>query len=152
MARRITDADLLIPTLLNAAPSIQSFGELQGYRQYLEDALRRLPLALDIIDATSEQLAAVAACYRSLTLPPGIRGVKGTRLSKILHHKRPMLIPLFDRYVSNCYLGGPSRRIPRPRKRTWVEFMRFLATAVQEDLSANREAWEELRHLAEVDR
>ncbi|MGP3953869.1 DUF6308 family protein [Streptomyces sp. 7N604] len=68
----------------------------------------------------------------------GVPGFKAVSVTKILHRKRPHLVPIFDRTVYRFYTGqappyGPYRDTPR---RLWP--------LLQADLRANQEWLEEL--------
>lgn len=131
---RLSDGDLLASVLLNARVSIAGFESLRAMRDEFEAALRALP-AVTLIDATDDHLRAVAALYAPLDR--GMPGVGGTILSKVLHRKRPELVPLYDSRLYSLYVPRNGRPIPRPKrgqKRTWVEFMYLYAAAIQKDL------------------
>jgi hypothetical protein len=90
--------------------------------------------------ATPEVLDRVAALFSVLDSGK-VLGVGGTTLSKVLHRKRPGLIPLRDRFVHKVYI--PSR-IGRSSDRTWVEYFRLLAVEMQADLRASPAEWQAL--------
>lgn len=108
----LADGDLLAPLLLNAAPTIEAYESLRAHRQILERALAALP-DRDLRDATDGDLTLISGLYRPLD-PPGLAGVQGTTLSKVLHRKQPRLIPLYDRHTP-VVLPGCARRPDRDR-------------------------------------
>jgi Family of unknown function (DUF6308) len=63
-----------------------------------------------------------------------VPGLKAVGVSKILHRKRPALIPIFDRWVYQFYLGAP------PPVGSYGKASRRLWPLLQADLRANR-AW-----------
>jgi hypothetical protein len=69
-----------------------------------------------------------------------------TKLSKVLHRKRPELIPLYDKNIRECYMrnGG----IPRAKRRTWKEFSLLLLPAIKHDLVSQMDRWLEIAALA----
>lgn len=67
------------------------------------------------------------------------RGVELSLLTKVLHRKRPGLIPLLDRSVLDWYRAELTTR----RADAWPELVRSLAR----DLALNRERLEQLRRL-----
>ncbi len=143
----ITDADLLAPVLLNARLTIRAFYGLQEKRGMIEEGLRDLPTTLRLVDADSEHLQAVGSLYSVLDRPT-ISGVQGTILSKVLHRKRPLLIPLYDRNIERCYTRGTDPPLVNSRSTSWQEYMTAHAECVQADLRAGYDTWERLRSLA----
>lgn len=71
-------------------------------------------------------------------------GIRGTTLSKVLHRKRPALIPLHDKFVRNAYI--PSR-IERSKGRGWAGYIRLLMVELQADLRANPTGWNRLTEI-----
>lgn len=72
---------------------------------------------------------------------PGIRGARGTTLSKVLHRKRPSFIPLWDSNVEQVYQGGTPAKVPRVKGRSWEVFMPLFGAAVQADLQREADFW-----------
>lgn len=143
------DADLLAPTLLNAAPKIVGFAGLQkdAIRTRLEQGLERLSNAPPLVKASDSDIEAVGDLYSVLD-DPGVPFIKGTTLSKVLHRKRPGLIPLYDSNVWLAYGTDPVlRRDGPPRGRTWAKFSALLASAMQRDLNRTPRAWADLTAL-----
>jgi hypothetical protein len=144
--RRLTDADLLAPVLLNVGLSIRAFYGLQRIRGTLEKGLAnedlRRPLAE--IDNPERVAGMVKPLYgvldNSQTKP---WGVKGTTLSKILHRKAPQSLVLHDKWVRACYVGdnGP---VPRARDRSWADYMVAVTTAIGEDIRTQPGAFAQL--------
>jgi hypothetical protein len=143
---RITDADLLAPTLLNVAPTVRAFYGLQRVRPLLEQALANPDLAhpLGDLDDPERIAAMVKPLYAVLddpaTKPPKVRA---TLLSKVLHRKRPQSIVLHDKWVKSCYLGpdGPIRLDPN---RSWADYMAAVTLAIWTDLRRQRELFAQL--------
>lgn len=145
----ISDADLLAPALLNAAPRIAGFAGLQkkSTRSRLERGLVRLGDAPALTQATDEDIRAIGDLYSVLD-DPGVPYIQGTTLSKVLHRKRPDLIPLYDREVRRAYRTDPTVLGKRPRGGwTWAEFMSLLASAMRRDLGREPETWVSLTAL-----
>jgi hypothetical protein len=69
-----------------------------------------------------------------------------TKLSKILHRKRPELIPLYDENIRVCYtrIG----MIPHAKDRSWEDFSKLLLPAIQHDLVRQMDKWREIAALA----
>lgn len=98
----LNDGDLLAPVLLNVNPKIHGLATLQTLRPILEGGLAKVPQGVGLADATDADINTVAALFAPLGIS-GRFGVKGTTLAKVLHRKRPHLIPLFVQYVFATY-------------------------------------------------
>lgn len=102
-------ADIPAIGLLNAGnkPIITYYG-FQELLPLINDRLSNSALSGTLANASAETLEAIAALYGILDInkPPQIRLVK---LTKVLHRKRPNLLPLFDRNILRCYqeIGTP---------------------------------------------
>jgi hypothetical protein len=150
-ANRLCDGDLLAPVLLNVDVPIEAFAGLRAIRKELEAALVVVPRNVDIIAASNDAIELVGNLYSILDseeLRP--RLVQGVTLAKVLHRKRPDLIPLYDQNVDRVYRGEDAPILPA-KDRSWVEFMRLLAEAMRNDLNSRLEVWDELTRLAPAD-
>lgn len=146
---QLTDGDLLAPTLLNAAPSLRAFYSLQAMRNDLEERLAK------VVDDRLEDLPAdrIRAIMTLIYEPldqhrAGTRdGLNGTTYSKVLHRKRPTVLPLHDRWVRACYVAtdGP---VPPARVRSWAEYMSLLAIAMAEDIRTQKDSFAALAAAA----
>lgn len=143
----LCDGDLLAPVLLNVGISIVAFSDLQRYRTELETTLRVLPRDVQLVDATPDHLSAIGACFGLLDSNRRPRGVQGTKLAKLLHRKRPALIPLYDEHIRSVYQDGAKAPVPKVRGRSWQDFMALLSAAIQSDLRRNPDVWSELARL-----
>jgi len=74
-------------------------------------------------------------------------GVRMTILSKILHRKRPRMIPLWDAHSLTCYSRGYSP-VPEQRGRTRSAYAVNVARAMHADLRAARPLWQEMTTLS----
>lgn len=140
----LADGDLLAPVLLNVPVSISTFGVLREVRGDLESRLAAVPNNVALRSASDDVVASVARLFAVLD-EVEVPGVRGTMLSKILHRKRPALVPLHDQFVRNAYV--PSR-VERVAKRTWEEYFTQVMLAMRDDLSRAPEAWDELSRPA----
>src|SRR5207248_1941303 len=118
----ICGGDLLATTLLNASLSIEAFAVLRDRVPQFEDAVRAIPVDLVLTDADDDTLDLLGPVYAVLDESP-IPGVRSTKLSKVLHRKRPGFIPLYDKYVGRCYQVGNAAPLPVVKGRGWAEFM-----------------------------
>jgi hypothetical protein len=77
------------------------------------------------------------------------RDVGVTRLSKILHRKRPHFLVLHDRRVRTCY----RERLEYPKKgRSWAQYMVDLSLAVAKDLRSQQAAFDRLAAVVDAER
>jgi hypothetical protein len=134
--RRLTDADLLAPGLLNVPVKIRSYYGLQRVRHDLEAGLANddLGLALAEIDDPTRVAAMVRPLYGVLDDPRRRPwNVNATTLSKVLHRKRPQSLVLHDKWVNACYVGdhGP---VGRAKDRTWADYMVEITVAIGNDI------------------
>lgn len=134
-AWRLSDGDLLAPSLLNVTVRIPAFYALSAVKPRLEAWLAEVPPDARLAEAAPEDLDRLRKLFA--VIDDGLPGVGGTTLAKIMHRKRPAFIPLYDRYVWRCYVGVENAPVPRAPHRTWQEFVPLLAAAMQDDL--NRE-------------
>jgi hypothetical protein len=88
----------------------------------------------------------ISELFASLDNGDAPYGVLGTTLAKVLHRKRPHLIPLYDQRIWSCYCtinptSGEDRVVPTAKDRTWAEFMALMASAMRNDLTDQLPAW-----------
>lgn len=139
---KLTDGDLLAPTLLNVPVKIRSFYALQAARPKLERALGNDLLARDLASLSDDEVReSVAPLYDILDEEP-MWNVQATTLSKVLHRKRPASIVLHDRWVRECYLGTPS--VLRATNRSWADYMVLISLAIRDDLSGHADQFARL--------
>ncbi|MEV7227187.1 DUF6308 family protein [Polymorphospora sp. NPDC051019] len=146
---KLDDADLLAPMLLNVGVTLRGYYGLRAHRDLLETALAEI--GKNDIVAPEVDLSPIGKLFSVLDAP-GIPGVRGTTLAKILHRKRPAFIPLYDKYAGHCYQNGENAPIPPSKHRTWSEFMTLLAGAMRDDLNAAPEFWSDVVSLTTTPR
>jgi hypothetical protein len=131
----LVDGDLLAPSLLGAHVDYARFVLLKRMLPALRDGLAALPpTALE--DTDDAGIATVARCFAILDEPLYARGgVRGTIVSKVLHRKRPDLVPLYDSRIWTAYTATGA--VPRATHRPWVEFIQLLCHAMQNDIRHN---------------
>ncbi|MET9078429.1 DUF6308 family protein [Streptomyces sp. NPDC004232] len=152
----LNDGDFLAPGMLNAAPSITAMYSLQTARGPLERALAAVPVELSLESAVERGLhrELLGDLVRVLDPRWSLPGVQLTILSKILHRKRPLLVPLFDDNVRNCYWTWkptPGYPMHRVRKRPDAEFFPLLAEHLAHDLASQAELWARLAAFMPAD-
>ncbi|MDP9496919.1 MAG: DUF6308 family protein [Actinomycetota bacterium] len=141
----LVDGDLLAPNLIGTAVDRDRFLLLRELMPRLA-GVADLPLvALDEADDTVvERVAELFAVLDEA--PYAGRGVRGTILSKVLHRKRPDLVPLYDSRIFEAYTAPGA--IDRSAHRTWGEFMGRLLRQMRTDLQAERAAFGVLQQVA----
>lgn len=132
---RLEDGDLLAPILLNVQISIRSFYGLQQLRDRLQAQLADDRLARPLAEWDPATIASVIGGLYAVLDEPDAKpwGISETRLSKVLHRKRPVAIALHDRWVRACYVGDGAP-VPRARQRSSAEYMTLLSQAMATDL------------------
>ncbi len=149
---RLCTGDLLAPTLLGSPVELDRMKTLTSLMPLLQRGLDALPEHATIMGAGPDLLKDIAALYDPLDDPSvEDRDVKGSLLAKVLHRKRPALIPLFDSRVRDFYRSDEAVP-PAPRgERTFREYMELLVPLICEDLRQNAEEFARLATLAPED-
>lgn len=145
----LVDADLLAPNLIGAEVDRGRFALLREMLPELAGIASLPEVAIE--DASDDQLGEVADLFAVLDRPPwagtGAHSpIRGTILSKVLHRKRPDLVPLYDSRIFESYTAPGA--IPRAAHRTWREFMLLLCAQMRDDIRAEQEAFDSLRAVA----
>ena len=84
----------------------------------LQQVLDLLLPDLSLADAGAEHVALIASLFAVLD-DSGIPGTRGTVLSKVLHRRRPALIPLHDGQVRTVCLDAEPAPVPYDPRREW---------------------------------
>ncbi len=142
----LVDGDLLAPTLIGVHIDTGRFSLLREMLPAL-DAVAELP-EVSLEDADDDHVMCVAGLFGILDEPRYAgRGVRGTVVSKVLHRKRPDLVPIYDSRIFEAYTAPGV--LPRTLDRSWQEFMRLLCIQMREDLQTERAAFTALQQAAE---
>jgi hypothetical protein len=142
----LVDGDLLAPVLMGVHIDAGRFSLLREMMPALE-AVADLP-EVSLEEADDDHVMCVAGLFGILDEPRYAgRGVRGTIVSKVLHRKRPDLVPIYDSRIFEAYTAPGV--LPRALDRSWQEFMRLLCTQMRADLQAEAEAFNELQLTAE---
>lgn len=143
--------DLFAPALLNVPLySLRTYYELVDALPRVNDRLRSVPAYLSLADAEDDVLNRAADVFAILDGRDAPFGVSLTTLAKIVHRKRPQLIPLWDDHIAVCYVRAGADQDPRIRpdkSRSWRDFVALWLPKVQEDLRGRRQAWDALARL-----
>jgi Family of unknown function (DUF6308) len=141
----LVSGDLLAPALLDSPVDAARFAVLSELLPALS-AVADLP-AVALQDADDEVIDAVAALFRVLDAPHyRRRNVRGTVVAKVLHRKRPDLVPLYDSRIYTAYTTDDV--VPR-QPGSWEAFMAALARQMRADLTANAAEFTDLHACAQ---
>ncbi len=142
----LVDGDLLAPSLLGAHVDYARFVLLKRMLPSICDGMSALP-PTPLHETDDAGIVAVAKCFAVLDEPIYVRaGARGTIVSKVLHRKRPDLIPLYDSRIWTAYTV--SGAIGRGSHRPWVEVMQALCHSMRSDLVHNLAEFEALQQAA----
>lgn len=150
----LCDGDFLAPVLLNVNVKIRTFAYLRACSDTLTAQLQDVPKDVDLATAEETEIRAMARLFSILDSEARPLGTRGTTLSKVLHRKRPLIVPLYDRNVRQVYQkgkNGTAAPIEFARKRSWEDFVYQLARAMRDDLERAPEMWDELAGLTPPD-
>jgi hypothetical protein len=145
----LSDGDLLAYALLNVPPRLPAYYSLRAARPQLLEWLRRTDEKANLLDANESDLQALGKLFAILD-GPGIPGVRGTILAKVMHRKRPHLVPLYDQYVHRVYVGHPGAPLQPDHGRSWAAFIPLLAQQIRDDLRTGLDFFEQIAGLGEV--
>ena len=141
----LVDGDLLAPALMGVHMDAGRFALLREMLPALAPVADLPAVALQ--DADDDHLMCVAGVFGLLDEPRyGGRGVRGTILSKVLHRKRPDLVPLYDSRIFEAYTAPGV--LPRSLDRSWQDFMALLCAQMRADLRGEAAAFRELTAVA----
>lgn len=141
--------DTLAVALLNAGQNpVTTQYTFLGLLEKINEKLADPRLTGSLADASDSTLEAIAALFGVLDRKDPTPGVRLTKLSKVLHLKRPDLIPLYDNNIWRCYakLGNP--RVKPMRGRSWEDFALVWLPAVRKDLQDGLQHWQAMAELA----
>lgn len=141
----LVDGDLLAPALIGAEVDRGRFLLLRELLPRLAAIADLPPVALQ--DADDAAVDAVAGLFAVLDEAPYAgRGVRGTILSKVLHRKRPDLVPLYDSRIFESYTAPGA--IERSVSRSWRDSMTLLLQQMRDDLRREEQAFTVLEQVA----
>jgi len=139
-------ADLLAVALLNAHQRpVESYYGLESLLPLINGRLADPALSGNLADADQETIDAIARLFGILD-EKRPKHVSLTKLSKVLHRKRPELLPLYDRNIWRCY--AEDGLIPKDSNRSWHDYGQLLLVAMKRDLTEQIDHWQEIADLA----
>jgi hypothetical protein len=143
--------DLLAPTLLGVNVGLDRMHTLTALLPLLQRGLDSLP-PVDLVEADDGTCDLVAALFDPLDDPSALdRDVRGSLLAKVLHRKRPGLVPLFDSKVQMYYQSDECVP-PAPKDgRTVRQYLGLLVRAIRQDLRDNADEFAALARLVPED-
>jgi hypothetical protein len=141
----LVDGDLLAPALIGAEVDRGRFSLLREMLPSLS-GVAQLP-STPLEEADEDLVDQVADLFAVLDEAPYAgKGVRGTILSKVLHRKRPDLVPLYDSRIFESYTAPGC--IERSTHRSWRDFMTLLCLQMRDDLVTESAAFDELIGVA----
>lgn len=144
----VDDADLLAVSLLNAGQqAIPTYYTLQSLLTPINAAMNSKSLRGDFATADAETLSAIADLFGILD-KHSTPLVGKTKLVKVLHRKKPRIIPLFDENIRRCYSVLGDALIPPDKNRTHRAFAVLWLEALQKDLFEQLDFFEEVASMA----
>lgn len=107
----ITPEDVAATAALNMRFTRHSLEGFLAARDVIHDALGSIPPDVSLEDASDELIQVIEELLLGLCEGQGrfafkIPGAGRAQISKVLHRKRPRLIPLYDRVISDRYAFG----------------------------------------------
>lgn len=100
----VTAVDVLCAAALHPGLSRNDLSWFRGHRDDMASWLHEVPVGIRLCDVADDVVHHVAS------LPDTFSGASISLLSKVLHRKRPQLIPLLDRHVIDWYRPVTARR------------------------------------------
>jgi hypothetical protein len=143
--------DALAAGLLNAGHhTLTTQYSLLSILEKLTPLLRSEHLTGALDEASPETLAAIADLYGVLDGRPTPQ-LGLIKLAKMLHLKRPGLLPLYDDKIWRCYGELGNKRMSSVRGRSNKNFMIAWLPHIKKDLEEGLEHWTEIAALAPAD-
>lgn len=140
--------DALAAGLLNAGQNpLKTQYTFLKILEHIDPLLRNKHLTGTLDQAGPETLSAIAELYGVLDgrKTPQLRLVK---LAKILHLKRPGLLPLYDDNIWRCYGRLGKKRMDSVKGRSNTDYMTAWLPHIQKDLKDGLRRWTDIAALA----
>lgn len=143
--------DVLAAGLLNAGQNpLTTQYTFESLSDEINTRLGNVPRStLDMADEPT--LEAIAHLFGVLDRKERPLAVRLTKLSKVLHLKRPGLLPLYDDHVWRAYSKLGNVRVPPKVGRSWKDFALAWLPEIRKDLRDGLEHWTEIAGLAPAD-
>ncbi len=140
-------SDIALSTMLMSRISGVTAGYILRIKAPIEDGLTRIPANLDLLDAgTDTDIPGAKGIGQAITAACTVPRAKLAVSTKILHKKRPGLIPILDSFVANHY----APQCPSDPNRSWGDYALALTRLIHRDmLSASSQLRDLQEELAE---
>jgi hypothetical protein len=140
--------DLLAVALLNVSNNpIPVYYGLESLMAPMNERLEDPAITGDLATADDDTLEAIVRLFGVLEASP-TKYVRLTTLSKVLHRKRPELLPLFDDNIGYCYSECEGAPVPFEDGRSRADYRRAWLKEVRKDLATQYPYWEEIAAIA----
>lgn len=141
--------EISLSTMLNSRISGNTGGKIWLKRAAVEASLSHIPPKIDLLDITpDESIPGETAIEQALDSMCDVPRCKLAVATKILHKKRPGLIPIFDSVVQDHYWRGLPKAY-RHASCSWGKYAIELTRLVRADLNSVRDEILELRNELE---
>jgi hypothetical protein len=129
---KLTVPDIALCTMLNSRMSGNTGGEIWSARKEIEAGLAKIPAAVDLLDVPKGgAIPGDQGLSAAVTAMCNLHRVKVSICTKILHKKRPALLPIFDGVVEGYYWP---RYCPSVRGRSYGDYVLALTACVHKDM------------------
>lgn len=140
--------DILAVALLNVSNNpIPVYYGLESLLAPINERLEDPAITGDLATADDDTLEAIVRLFGVLEASP-TKYVRLTTLSKVLHRKRPELLPLFDDNIGYCYSECAGAPVPFEDGRSRADYRRAWLKEVRNDLATQLPYWEEIAAIA----
>jgi hypothetical protein len=140
--------DLLAVALLNVSNNpLPVYYGLESLMAPMNERLEDPALDGDLATANDDTLEAIVRLFGVLEASP-TKYVRLTTLSKVLHRKRPELLPLFDDNIGYCYSECEGAPVPFEDGRSRAAYRRAWLKEVRKDLATQLPHWKEIAGMA----
>lgn len=121
---RLRALEIAITVWLSSSVAGTKAWNIWERREELAQQLREIPAELDLSEVNVEDLPRVAADIQNAIRAIYVDDVALSLATKILHKKRPLLIPIFDSRVSDHYFPKTSIRDKEVQLSRFPEMLR----------------------------
>jgi hypothetical protein len=129
----LTRDEMWISRGLGSRLSNREADALSRVRRQIEDSLKAIPSEVDLADLRrNEAIPGLAAIVAAIECMCRVKGVKVSKATKILHKKRPNLIPVLDQRVGLYYAA----RLKNPKFDLEINDLSDMIEAFRRDLDA----------------
>jgi len=123
--------EIALSIMLNSQISGNTGGEIYNRKKPIEEALKKIPADVDLLTILpGETIPGLEGIAEAVDEMCSIHRVKLSVSTKILHKKRPYLIPIFDSWVESQYY----RLIPGHSNMEYGEYCNAMVRLVHEDM------------------